>query len=79
MTREQAIRVKEIIQNIDNVERMTNFLDETDKIIFAGDHHTLFPPNYSIHSETINARLKTVIIDTLETIKKEFENELAAL
>lgn len=80
MTREQADKAKEITQNIENVEKITKFLDETDKIIFLGDCHSLFPSStYSFYSEKINARLKAVIIDTLDTINKELEDELAEL
>ena len=79
MTREQANKAKEITQNIDNVERILKFLNTTDPIIFTGDRNTLIPFKYSIDSEELNARLKTVIIDTLTTIGRELEDELAEL
>lgn len=79
MTREQANKANELIQDIKSVEKISHFLNETDKIIFTGDHHTFFPSNCPIYSEKINARLKTVIIDALTTMNKELEDELAKL
>jgi hypothetical protein len=79
MTREQATKAKEITQDIENVEKILNFLSGNDRIIFVNESHTLFPSNYPIYSEKLNTRLKTAIIDTLNTLSKELEDELAAL
>lgn len=79
MTREQVAKIKEITQDIENVERILNFLNKNDRIIFVNESHMLFPSNCPIGSEKLNARLRTVIIDTLNTFNKELEDELAAL
>lgn len=78
MTREQADKAKEITQNIEDTEKILNFLNNSDKIIFS-DGDRLIPSRYALYSNELNARLKTVIIDTLTTIGRELEDELAEL
>lgn len=78
MTREQADKVREIIQNIENIEKILDFLNEGGDIIFT-DKDMLFPARCTLHSNELNAKLKTVIIDTLITMSKELEDELAEL
>lgn len=78
MTREQADKAKEITQNIENIEKILDFLNEGGDITFT-DKDMLFPARRRLHSNELNARLKTVIIDTLITMSKELEDELTEL
>ena len=79
MTREQVNKSIELVKNIENVEKVLKFLQEnTDNINFAHDNG-LFPTKCRISSAEISDRLKIVIIDTLDTISKELEDELAKL
>lgn len=78
MTREQANRAREITQNIENIEKILDFLNEGGDITFT-DKDMLFPARRTLHSNKLNARLKTVIINTLTAMSKELEYELAEL
>ena len=78
MTKEQATKAKEITQNIENVEKILNFLNNSEEIIFT-DRDRLFPSRYMLYSNELNTKLKTAIIDTLITMNKELEDELAGL
>lgn len=78
MTREQVAKAKEIVQNIEDIEKILNFLNNSEEIIFT-DRDRLFPSKYMLYSNKLNARLKTAIIDTLTTMNKELEDELAGL
>lgn len=78
MTREQANKANELIQNIQDVENMLYFINKNDNIAFT-DGDRFIPSRRMLNSDELNTRLKTVIIDALTTMSKELEDKLAKL